>query len=58
MPVGWKELWPKYYKDVTEYMAQGNNPHDDAPDAMTGTVEFFGTNLMSEAVSKSKMGFY
>lgn len=58
MPVGWKELWPKFYKDVTEYMAQGNNPHDDAPDAMTGTVEFFGTNMMTEAVSKNKIGFY
>ncbi|TDQ12175.1 phage terminase large subunit [Pedobacter metabolipauper] len=57
-PVGWKEFWPKFYKDVTEYMAQGDNEHDDAEDTMTGMVEFFGTNLMSETVSKSKMGFY
>lgn len=58
MPVGWDKMWPKFYKDVTEYVAQGGNEHDDAPDAMTGTVEFFGTNMMTDAVSKGKLGFY
>jgi len=41
-PHDWKSLWPKFYKHVNEYMAAGDNAHDDAPDALTGMVEFFG----------------
>lgn len=58
MPVGWDKLFPKFYKDVTEYMAQGSNVHDDGPDTLTGMVEFFGKNLPPASLSKGKMGFY
>ena len=38
-PKGWEHLYPKFYKDITQYMKVGKNAHDDAPDALTGTVE-------------------
>lgn len=38
-PTQWAHLWPKFYKAITQYKKQGTNAHDDAPDALTGTVE-------------------
>lgn len=60
MPIGWQELFPKFYKDVTEYMAQGNNKHDDGPDTLTGMVEDFGTDIDEaiEGQTKAELGFY
>jgi predicted phage terminase large subunit-like protein len=58
MPDGWDKLFPKFYKDVTEYMAQGNNEHDDGPDTLTAMVENFGKNIVVAAQSKAKLGFY
>lgn len=39
MPERWHELFPKFYKDVTEFQRQGKNEHDDAPDTLTAIVE-------------------
>ena len=39
MPQGWNLLFPEFYQAITSYMKVGNNDHDDAPDALTGTVE-------------------
>jgi predicted phage terminase large subunit-like protein len=39
MPVGWDKMWPLFYKSLTSYMKIGKNDHDDAEDALTGTVE-------------------
>jgi predicted phage terminase large subunit-like protein len=38
-PRGWAHLWPDFYQAVTHFMKVGKNAHDDAPDALTGTVE-------------------
>ena len=38
-PTGWNKLWPEFYKAITSYMKAGGNAFDDAPDALTGTVE-------------------
>lgn len=38
-PRGWEHLFPEFYKAITSYMKVGKNEHDDAPDALTGTVE-------------------
>jgi predicted phage terminase large subunit-like protein len=38
-PKGWDKMWPEFYRDITNYMKVGQNAHDDAPDALTGTVE-------------------
>lgn len=39
MPDGWNRLFPQFHSQITGYMKIGNNPHDDAPDALTGTIE-------------------
>lgn len=38
-PVGWENLFPKFYNDVMGYRKVGKNKHDDAPDVLTGMVE-------------------
>jgi len=44
-PKGWDVMWPDFYKDLTSYMKEGKNTHDDAPDALTGTVEWRGRGV-------------
>jgi predicted phage terminase large subunit-like protein len=39
MPQGWTRLFPEFASALNGYMKAGKNPHDDAPDALTGTVE-------------------
>ena len=39
MPQGWMNLFPEFSSAILGYMKIGNNPHDDAPDALTGTIE-------------------
>ena len=39
MPVDWKQRFPKFAKDLLSYLRIGTNPNDDAPDALTGSVE-------------------
>lgn len=38
-PADWKQLYPEFYKSVTEYQREGKNAHDDAEDALTSIVE-------------------
>ena len=39
MPQGWKSLFPEFARAICGYMKAGQNEHDDAPDALTGTIE-------------------
>lgn len=39
MPERWDMLFPQFHKAITQYKKEGGNSHDDAPDAITGTVE-------------------
>lgn len=39
MPQGWEHIMPEFYRAISNYLKQGKNEHDDAPDALTGTVE-------------------
>ena len=39
MPLDWKKRFPKFAHDLTGYLRVGTNAHDDAPDALTGTIE-------------------
>lgn len=38
-PERWDILYPAFNKAITGYKKEGGNAHDDAPDALTGTVE-------------------
>lgn len=44
MPEGWEHMWPEFYAQVANYLKAGKNPHDDAPDALTGIVEHYREN--------------
>lgn len=39
MPEGWKTLFPDFAMALLGYLKIGENEHDDAPDALTGTIE-------------------
>lgn len=38
-PVNWRDRWPDYYAAMNKYQRDGENKHDDAPDATTGVAE-------------------
>lgn len=38
-PQDWKRLFPKFYKDVTEYQRAGKNKFDDGVDVLTAIAE-------------------
>lgn len=38
-PMNWKHKWRDYYKAMNKYQREGDNEHDDAPDATTGVAE-------------------
>lgn len=40
-PEGWELRWPQFANAVKSYRKEGNNLHDDAPDALTGMCEDF-----------------
>ncbi len=44
MPKGWINLFPEFSTALLRYQKKGKNEHDDAPDALTGTVEERGKN--------------
>lgn len=46
-PEGWISLFSKFYNDIITYTKVGKNAHDDAPDALTGTVEKRGESMSS-----------
>ena len=39
MPEGWERTFPEFNKAITGYLKAGKNEHDDAQDALTGTIE-------------------
>jgi predicted phage terminase large subunit-like protein len=38
-PINWRDRWPEYYSAMIKYQRDGENKHDDAPDATTGVAE-------------------
>ncbi|BFH60736.1 phage terminase large subunit [Paenibacillus azoreducens] len=38
-PANWRDRWPEYHKAMTTYQREGQNAHDDGPDATTGVAE-------------------
>lgn len=47
-PKDWAIRWPEFYNALHMYQKEGKNKHDDAPDTLTGIVEYgVKTNTMS-----------
>lgn len=38
-PADWKEKFPEFYKEISEYQRIGKNEHDDGADTLTGVYE-------------------
>ena len=38
-PEDWKNRWPEYHNALIKYQREGQNKHDEAPDATTGIAE-------------------
>lgn len=38
-PADWQRRWPEFAKAILSYRKEGGNTHDDAEDALTGTIE-------------------
>lgn len=51
MPQGWKGLFPDFAKAICGYLKAGQNEHDDAPDALTGTIEKRANRKKSDVAS-------
>lgn len=43
-PIGWEQKWRDFARDVKSYRKEGKNAHDDAPDALSGIIEFADPN--------------
>lgn len=56
-PVGWEKLWPEFARHIKSYRKEGKNAHDDAPDALTGTVEWRGVYIDID-VDKEDLGIF
>lgn len=50
-PVGWQKMWPEFAHALEYHMKVGRNEHDDAPDALTGTIELRPKNSIKEKAS-------
>jgi len=50
-PAGWDKMWPDFHRAITGYMKVGKNDHDDAPDCLTGTVEWRGKGATKQDLS-------
>lgn len=47
-PKGWDYLYPTFHTHITTYMKIGKNEFDDAPDCLTGTVEYRGEDTTEQ----------
>ncbi len=47
-PRGWESRWREFARDVKSYRKEGKNAHDDAPDVLSGIVERFTTEIVTE----------
>lgn len=41
-PIGWERMWSEFASHIKSYRKKGKNMHDDAEDALTGTIEMRG----------------
>lgn len=39
-PTDWQRRWPEFSRDIISFRKEGRNNNDDAPDTLTGMIEF------------------
>lgn len=50
-PVGWRDKWPEFHRDITGFQKEGKNKNDDGPDCLTGLAEMMDTTYHVHIVS-------
>lgn len=55
-PSDWERRWPEYAKHIKSYRKEGKNSHDDAEDAITGTVEYRPSFFGNPVFDKDDLG--
>lgn len=55
-PEDWSIRWPAFYNALTTYQKESKNEHDDAPDTLTGIIEF-GTKRVKAHVPEIAIPF-
>lgn len=56
MPFGWKQRYPDFYRQVTNYQKRGKNAHDDAVDVLASIYEYVSEPREVELLDKSILG--
>lgn len=57
-PSDWIKRWPEFASHLLSYRKEGSNAHDDAEDALTGTVEKRQPNYGQTVFDKDELDFY
>lgn len=53
LPENWKRRFKDFHTDIIKYQRKGKNEHDDAPDGLTGLVEFVNGDV--KGVKKARI---
>ena len=58
MPLGWRNRYPAFHKQVMGYMAKGKNKHDDGVDTLAGIYDRVTGRVEPKVYNKSDLGLY
>lgn len=53
MPLGWRQRFPEFYRQVMSYQKKGKNAHDDAVDVLASIYEYVSEPREVELLDKS-----
>lgn len=56
MPLGWKQRYPDFFKQVMSYQRKGRNAHDDAVDVLASIYEYITAVRQPEVIDKTDLG--
>lgn len=55
MPLGWRQRFPEFYRQVMSYQKKGKNAHDDAVDVLASIYEYVSEPREVELLDKSML---
>lgn len=58
MPLGWKNRFPEFYKQIMSYQRKGKNAHDDAVDVLASIYENIDNDRRPQWLSDSDTALY
>jgi hypothetical protein len=55
MPLGWRQRFPEFYRQIMSYQKKGKNAHDDAVDVLASIYEYVSEPREVELLDKSML---